>query len=448
MNRLDRAILLLGLVSDRVGLALLYIVFGPLARELGLDELQFGILIASANVTLGLASPWWGRRSQQVGRRPVFVIGLAGYAAGFLLLGAALAAGLSGWLAPAPLFVALLVVRLAYGLFAAGTQPAATAYVADVTAAEDRARGMAFLGVAAGVGTLLGPALGGLLVAVGPILPLYVAAAMAAVASVLAWVGLRESLPAIRDAGRGVAGSRLAPLLRAGSPDEGRGARKSRLAPLLQAASPASEARNSPAEAAEGRLRFTDPRLFPYLAGWCVVVFVLTAVQTVTAFYLEDSFAPGGRAEVARAVSVTFFALGAAMLFVQAVVLQRLRVAPDRLVAAGFVLFGIGLVLLAAAPHPAIAWLAFAMVGAGFGTLTPGLNAGASVRVGMTGQGAVAGLLAAAPVAGMIAGPMAGTALYALDPVLPLALGATLCLALGLAFGIRHRRFEAPSAIR
>src|SRR5690606_15479075 len=122
----------------------------------------------------------------------------------------------------------------------------------------------------------------------------------------------------------------------------------------------------------------------------------------------------------------------------QAVVLQRLRVPPDRLVAVGFVLFGLGLLGLVAAPHPAAAWLAFAVVGAGFGTLTPGLNAGASVSVGAAGQGAIAGLLAAAPVAGMIAGPMAGTALYALNPTLPLVLGAALCLAFGFVFGTRR----------
>src|SRR5690606_6117853 len=144
------------------------------------------------NITLGIASPYWGRRSQVLGRRPVFVIGLTGFAAGFLALGLVLEAGLAGWLAPLPLFGLLLAARLGYGLVAAATQPAATAYIADVTAAETRTRGMALIGIAAGLGTVLGPVLGGALATVGAVTPLYVAAAMAAAAALAAWGALRE----------------------------------------------------------------------------------------------------------------------------------------------------------------------------------------------------------------------------------------------------------------
>jgi MFS family permease len=384
-RRQDKAILISGLISDRIGLALLYIVFGPLSREIGLSESQFGILIASANVALGFASPYWGERSQTLGRRPVFVIGLSGYAAGFLLLAVTLEAGLSGWLTAWPLFIALLAVRLSYGLFAAATQPAATAYLADVTDATNRTRGMALIGVAAGIGTVLGPTLGGSLSAIGPVVPLYVAGILAGVVAGLAYHGLREP------------------------------------------------ARHTAATTAD-KMRFTDRRIFPYLMGWFVAILVLTAIQTITAFYLADRFALGEREAVTRATSVAFLIMGIAMIVTQAGVLQVLRIRPVWLLRLGFMLFGVALLMLLSASDLIVLYVAFGLLGLGFSLVSPGLNAAASISVSDGEQGAVAGLLSAAPVFGMVVGPVAGTALYSLNPVWPIALGAAICVATGLYF--------------
>ena len=83
--------------------------------------------------------------------------------------------------------------NLAIGcLLAAATQPAATAYVADTTDARDRTRGMALIGVAAGVGTIMGPIVGGTLSTISAVFPLYVAAALAAAVAIVAALGLRE----------------------------------------------------------------------------------------------------------------------------------------------------------------------------------------------------------------------------------------------------------------
>lgn len=387
----DKAILMVGMISDRIGMALLYIVFGPLVRELGLSELQFGVLIAAANITLGFASPYWGRRSQVIGRRPVFVIGLSGYSLGFLGLAIALKAGLVGWLTPWVLFLILLAVRLAYGLFAAATQPAATAYLADITDAGRRTQGMALIGVAAGIGTVLGPIIGGVLSAAGAVFPLYVAAGLAAIAAVLSLVGLRE---------------------------------------------PVRHAASAPA----GRMRILDHRIFPYLVGWCLIVLVLTAIQTITVFYLEDHFALTGREPITQATSVAFLVMGVAMVFSQAVVLQLFRIPPAVLLRAGFLLFGVALLVLWAAPNLVVLYLAYTLMGLGFSALIPGLNGAASISVGDHEQGSVAGLLAAAPVLGMVFGPVIGTALYGVDPVLPMALGAAGCVIIAVYFSIGKRR--------
>jgi MFS family permease len=384
-GRRDKAILLAGMVSDRIGMALLYVVFGPLAREVGLSEVQFGVLIAAANVTLGFASPWWGRRSQALGRRPVFVIGLCGYACGFLLLGLALQAGLAGRIGPEPLFLLLLAVRLGYGLVAAATQPAATAWLADATAAHARTQGMALIGVAAGIGTILGPIVGGGLALAGAVVPLYVAAGIAVAAAALAQAGLREA------------------------------------------------PRRAPA-GGEVRLRFADPRVLPYLAGWCLIVLVITGIQTITVFYVQDELGLVGRAAVTRATSIALLAMGVTMVVAQAGILQAFRIAPPTLLRAGFALTALALLVLLAARSLAGLYGAYALIGLGFSALGPGLNAAASLGVSDREQGAVAGLLAAAPVLGMIAGPLLASFLYGANPAWPMALGAAACAGMAAYF--------------
>ena len=53
---LDKAVLIIGLVIYGTGFSLLYVIFAPLSREIGLSINQFGILIAISNVALVFSS--------------------------------------------------------------------------------------------------------------------------------------------------------------------------------------------------------------------------------------------------------------------------------------------------------------------------------------------------------------------------------------------------------
>ncbi len=66
-----------GLLVAYTGFTSVNPVFGPLARELGLSEIQAGLIISLAALMLALFSPFWGRRSERVGRKPVFVVGFS-----------------------------------------------------------------------------------------------------------------------------------------------------------------------------------------------------------------------------------------------------------------------------------------------------------------------------------------------------------------------------------
>ena len=98
-----------------------------------------------------LFAPLWGRWSDRIGRKPLVLIGIAGFAIAQALFGLAN----SLWI--------FYGARIIGGIFSSAMFPAATAYVADVTTEDERSRGMAWEGTAVSLGVVFGPALGGLL---------------------------------------------------------------------------------------------------------------------------------------------------------------------------------------------------------------------------------------------------------------------------------------------
>ena len=96
-------------------------------------------------------APVWGRLSDRTGRRPLILIGIAGYVIAQILFGLAT----SLWL--------LYAARILGGILSSATLPVSAAYVADMTTDEERGRGMAWLGTAVSLGFVVGPALGGIL---------------------------------------------------------------------------------------------------------------------------------------------------------------------------------------------------------------------------------------------------------------------------------------------
>ena len=79
-----------------MGQSLLLSILPPLSRELDMQEWQVGAIFALSAGLWVVASPFWGRRSDRVGRKPIILIGLCGFAASMVLLGLVVQAGLSG----------------------------------------------------------------------------------------------------------------------------------------------------------------------------------------------------------------------------------------------------------------------------------------------------------------------------------------------------------------
>ena len=381
----DKAILLFGLVTYGIGQSLLYVIFGPLARDLGLSETQFGILISASNVALVIFSPMWGRTSQAVGRKKIFIVGLIGYAAGYAFLAFAIQIGLWSLLAPAPLFFLLLGARLVYGSVASAISPAATAYIADTTDEKSRAAGMALIAASGGIGTIIGPAFGGLLATIGPVVPMYAAAGTAVVAAV-------------------VAGAKLVEPERHADMDT------------------------------RVKLKVFDRRIFPYLLGWFVIFMVFTAVQVITAFYIEDRFGVSGQDEVIKVASIALLSMALVMLSVQIVVMQVWKITPKVLLRVAYFVFAGVMIMFAYSDSLIFLYLSYAGMGMSFAMAAPGLNAAASLAVETSEQGAVAGLLSSAPAFGMVFGPALGGSVYNVAPDLPMIGGAVLSVLMGIYF--------------
>jgi DHA1 family multidrug resistance protein-like MFS transporter len=128
--------------------------------------------------------PLWGSLSDRLGRKPVLMVGVFGYGVTMILFG--LATQL--WM--------LFLFRALSGILSSATAPTTMAYVSDSTSGEERGAGMGFLGAALGIGTIIGPALGGLLAGDSLSTPFFIAGGLSFLALILIWIVLPESLPA------------------------------------------------------------------------------------------------------------------------------------------------------------------------------------------------------------------------------------------------------------
>ena len=130
-------------------------------------------------------SPVLGVLSDRFGRRPVILLSNLGLGLDYIVM--ALAPSLS-W---------LFVGRIISGVTSASI-PTAMAYIADVTPKEKRAGAFGYIGVAFGIGFVLGPAVGGLLGDADPRLPFWVASGLSLANWLWGYFFVPESLPADR----------------------------------------------------------------------------------------------------------------------------------------------------------------------------------------------------------------------------------------------------------
>ncbi|HWW88260.1 MAG TPA: MFS transporter [Vicinamibacterales bacterium] len=174
-------IIFLTILVNLIGFGIIIPLLPFYAETFGASPLTIGLLFAVFSLCQLIAAPALGDLSDRHGRRPILVFSLAGTVVSFVLL------------ALAHSITMLFVARIVDGL-SGGNISTARAYVADVTAPKDRARAYGMIGAAFGLGFILGPAMSGVLSRVSYTAPIWTAAAMTFVATLMAWFWLPETV--------------------------------------------------------------------------------------------------------------------------------------------------------------------------------------------------------------------------------------------------------------
>jgi DHA1 family multidrug resistance protein-like MFS transporter len=152
-------------------------------ERMGAGGTELGLLVASYAVMRLLFGPIWGGISDRIGRKPVLLIGISGYAITMV------------WFGLATRLWMLFAARILAGILSSATSPTTMAYIGDSTPEKERGGGMGMLGAAGGVGTILGPVLGGFLAGETLSTPFFIAAGLALLSLLLGLIFLPESLP-------------------------------------------------------------------------------------------------------------------------------------------------------------------------------------------------------------------------------------------------------------
>jgi DHA1 family multidrug resistance protein-like MFS transporter len=182
-QRKNLYILAFSLVVVMLGFGIVIPIMPFYVERLGAGGTELGLLVASYAVMRLICGPLWGSLSDRVGRKPVLMVGVFGYGITMILFG--LATQL--WM--------LFLFRALSGILSSATSPTTMAYIGDSTPEEERGQGMGMLGAAVGVGTIIGPGLGGLLAGENLATPFFIAGGMSFFALLLIWLFLPESLP-------------------------------------------------------------------------------------------------------------------------------------------------------------------------------------------------------------------------------------------------------------
>ncbi|MFO7682556.1 MAG: MFS transporter [Chloroflexota bacterium] len=183
-NRRNLLILAFTMVVIMLGFGMVMPIMPFYIDKMGATGSDLGWLVAVYSLMQLIFAPVWGSVSDRVGRKPVLMLGITGYAIFLILFGLATQ------------FWMLFLARSLAGILSSATYPSMMAFVSDSTTPEERGGGMGKLGAAMGLGIILGPGIGGWLAGESLALPFFIAAGLALVTLALVGLFLPESLPA------------------------------------------------------------------------------------------------------------------------------------------------------------------------------------------------------------------------------------------------------------
>ena len=382
-------------VVDVLGLTLMLPLLPFYAEQFGASATVVGLLVSTYALCQLVAGPVLGQISDRVGRKPVLLVSQLGTFLGFLVL------------AFAPNLFFVFLARIIDGL-TAGNLSIAQAYIADVTPPKERSKAFAVIGIAFGIGFLVGPGVSGLLSAhFGYRVPIFCAAALS-LCSILGTTFLLPANPAVHYA---------------------------------------QDDAQAPAAPGGKRLRLLDWGAYaqyfrkPVLGGLLVEFFLFTFAFAIFtggfALFAERRFGWS-----VKQVGYVFAYSGFLGIFVQGSMRQGALVSKlgeVRLVTVGFLGAAIGYAILGASFSVPLLLVAATFSSFGNGVLRPALTSLISQQVPRTEQGLVLGLNQSLLSLAQISGPALAGSLIDRGFLSTWAWAAGLVMSAALLLNLRAR---------
>lgn len=408
------ALLFMVMLVTAAGNTAMQSVMPSIGTALRVDDVWISLAYSWSALLWVVCAPYWARRSDKRGRKAMMALGLAGFIASFVLCGAALWAGLAGWMGAVWTLIAFAAARSLYGGFGSAAPPAVQAYVASRTPRSERTQALSLIASSFGLGTVIGPALAPLMVVsflgIGLTGPFLGFAVIGVVALVLLRWRLPNDEPQFAARGQAVAYSSGS-----GAPVDPQDTSESSEAPDAAPAAP--------------RLTWRDPRLRPWVFAGLIGGHAQAMVQGIAGFLVLDRLALRDTPAEGVGPVTLVMAFGAiATLLAQWGLIPRFKLGPRSATLWGITAAATGTLLLAVAGELYFIAMSYAIASLGFGLFRPGTTAGTSLAVTKAEQGQASGIVASLAGASYIYAPALGVWLYGHSDWLGFGLIAALCL--------------------
>ncbi|NJM50689.1 MAG: MFS transporter [Sphingomonadales bacterium] len=405
-------ILFLVMLVAAAGNTAMQSILPAISSQLDIADVWVSLAFSWSALLWVITAPKWAYMSDRRGRKHLMAVGMYGFIASMGLCGLMLWLGLEGFLGAAATFILFALFRSLYGAFGSAAPPAVQAYVAARTERTERTKALSLLASSFGLGTVIGPAIAHFLVfyPFGLAGPLIIFALFGVGVLAALYVHLPADTPRFEARGQVTSYPSAAQMPRPEEDGEH---------------TPLGSAKTDPQSP---HLPWRDGRVLPWLIAGLIGGHAQAVMLGVVGFLVRDRLGLHDDPSAAvQAIGSVMFIGAMATLLAQWGLIPILSMGPKPSVLWGSLLALIGVCMTGASHDFYAISTGFALASLGFGLYRPGFTAGASLAVGRSEQGDVAGKIASINGAAYIAAPAIGVWLFSLwEPATFILMAAAL----------------------
>ena len=369
-----------GLFTVGLGQSFVFVLVPPLARDLGLSEIQTSSIFAISALAWATTSAFWGRTSDKYGRRNIAILGLVGYSISLIALITPLFLAQKNLLNVTLLFPALVLGRLINGLVGSATRPASFAYIADITSKDNRTVKFARLESSFLLGTVAGPLVGGFLFLISNETPFYVFSMLAFIAA----IGIYRKLDSVTKT-------------------------KNTVKKLI-------------------KINWYSSTIWPFLAFAAVLSLCQASLLQSIGFYITDLYSNFDN--LPTLISMTFALLSISTIVSQYIFTDAFPMNNFNLLLFGTLLLIFSYFTMAFYQTISVYYLSIIVLGFGFGMTRPALASSLSLAQSPENQGSAAGYLGSVIPIGHMTTPFIAMPIYSINPAYLYYFSSVLCITL------------------